>query len=162
MTFRRLGAPGAEIPTITHDGRVYDLRPLTADLDGAFLASDGLARARAAAAGGDADLGVLALHVRGGGAAQLLDDVQRFPQGGEPVLTPDGARITDRRGRPSFVTSAGAGPSLGTYLLMAYLPPWYAVEGTGLLVEYLGERYPVTVARAGLTPLFDPDDTRMR
>ena len=91
-----------------------------------------------------------------------LDDVQRFPQGGEPVLTPDGARITDRRGRPSFVTSAGAGPSLGTYLLMAYLPPWYAVEGTGLLVEYLGERYPVTVARAGRTPLFDPDDTRMR
>ena len=91
-----------------------------------------------------------------------LDDMQRFPQGGEPVLTPDGARITDRRGRPSFVTSAGAGPSLGTYLLMAYLPPWYAVEGTGLLVEYLGERYPVTVARAGRTPLFDPDDTRMR
>ncbi len=91
-----------------------------------------------------------------------LDDVARFPQGGEPVLTPDGARITDRRGRPSFVTSAGAGPSLGTYLLMAYLPPWHAVEGTGLLVEYLGERYPVTVARAGRTPLFDPDDTRMR
>ncbi|WP_328309206.1 GcvT family protein [Actinomycetospora sp. NBC_00405] len=91
-----------------------------------------------------------------------LDDTQRFPQGGEPVLTPDGARITDRRGRPSFVTSAGAGPSLGTYLLMAYLPPWHAVEGTGLLVEYLGERYPVTVARAGRTPLFDPDDTRMR
>ena len=85
-----------------------------------------------------------------------------FPQGGEPVLTPDGARITDRRGRPSFVTSAGAGPSLGTYLLMAYLPPWHALEGTGLLVEYLGERYPVTVARAGRTPLFDPDDTRMR
>ena len=45
---------------------------------------------------------------------------------------------------------------------MAYLPPWHAVEGTGLLVEYLGERYPVTVARAGRTPLFDPDDTRMR
>jgi glycine cleavage system aminomethyltransferase T/glycine/D-amino acid oxidase-like deaminating enzyme len=91
-----------------------------------------------------------------------LDDTPRFPQGGEPILTPDGARITDRRGRPSFVTSAGAGPSLGTYLLMAYLPPWHAVEGTGLLVEYLGERYPVTVARAGRTPLFDPDDTRMR
>ena len=53
MTFRRLGAPGAEIPTITHDGRVYDLRPLTADLDGAFLAGGGLARARAAAAAGE-------------------------------------------------------------------------------------------------------------
>ena len=53
MTFRRLGAPGAEIPTITHDGRVYDLRPLTADIDGAFLAGGGLARARAAAAAGE-------------------------------------------------------------------------------------------------------------
>ncbi|GAA4793433.1 FAD-dependent oxidoreductase [Actinomycetospora chlora] len=91
-----------------------------------------------------------------------LDGSTRFPQGGEPVLTPDGARITDRRGRPSYVTSAGSAPSLGTYLLMAYLPPGHAVEGTGLLVEYLGERHPVTVARAGRTPLFDPDDTRMR
>jgi glycine cleavage system aminomethyltransferase T len=93
-----------------------------------------------------------------------LDDagLRRYPQGGEPLLTPDGQRITDGRGRPSYVTSAGAAPSLGTYLLMAYLPPRLAVEGAGLLVEYLGERYPVTVARAGRTPLFDPDDTRMR
>ncbi|WP_345800881.1 fumarylacetoacetate hydrolase family protein [Microbacterium sp. AZCO] len=53
MTFRRLGAPGAEIPTVAHGGRVYDLRPLTADLDGAFLAADGLARARAAAVAGE-------------------------------------------------------------------------------------------------------------
>ncbi|PVZ14482.1 GcvT family protein [Actinomycetospora cinnamomea] len=87
---------------------------------------------------------------------------RRRPQGGEPVLTPDGRRITDRRGRPSYVTSAGGAPSLGTHLMMAYLPPWHAAEGAGLLVEYLGERYPVTVARAGRTPLFDPDDTRMR
>jgi glycine cleavage system aminomethyltransferase T len=89
-------------------------------------------------------------------------DAQRYPQGGEPVLTSDGQRVVDRRGRPSYVTSAGAAPSLGTYLLMAYLPPWHAVEGAELVVEYLGERYPVTVARAGRRPLFDPDDTRMR
>jgi hypothetical protein len=31
-----------------------------------------------------------------------------------------------------------------------------------LLVEYMAERYPVTVARVGRTPLFDPDDTRMK
>ncbi|GLZ45027.1 glycine cleavage system protein T [Actinomycetospora sp. NBRC 106375] len=88
--------------------------------------------------------------------------LRRYPQGGEPLLTLDGERIADRRGRPSYVTSAGAAPSLGTHLLMAYLPPWHAVEGTGLLVEYLGERYRVTVARAGRRPLFDPDDARMR
>jgi 2-keto-4-pentenoate hydratase/2-oxohepta-3-ene-1,7-dioic acid hydratase in catechol pathway len=53
MTLGRLGDPGSEIPIIRHDGRVYDLRPLTQDIDGAFLSSDGIGRARAAAAGGD-------------------------------------------------------------------------------------------------------------
>ncbi len=53
MTFGRLGEPGGEIPVIRHDGRVFDLRPLTADIDGAFLSSDGIGRARAAAAGGE-------------------------------------------------------------------------------------------------------------
>lgn len=52
MTFRRLGDPGLEIPVIHHEGRTYDLRPLTADIDGAFLASDGPASAAAAAAAG--------------------------------------------------------------------------------------------------------------
>ncbi|PSK96971.1 dimethylglycine oxidase [Haloactinopolyspora alba] len=87
---------------------------------------------------------------------------RRYPQGGEPILTPDGERIVDRKGRGSYVTSAGSGPSVGRYLLMAYLPPEHAVEGTALTVGYMGERYPVTVARAGRTPLFDPDDERMK
>ena len=88
--------------------------------------------------------------------------LRRYPQGGEPILTPDGDRTTDARGRPSYVTSAGAAPSLGTYLLMAYLPTEFCDEGTKLSVAYMGERYPVTVARAGRTPLFDPEDARMR
>jgi len=88
--------------------------------------------------------------------------IRRYPQGGEPILTAAGERIVDRAGRPSYVTSAGAGPSLGSYLLMAYLPTESADEGTKLVVEYMGERYPVTVARNGRTPLFDPDDTRMK
>lgn len=86
----------------------------------------------------------------------------RYPQGGEPILTLSGERIVDRKGRGSYVTSAGSGPSVGKYLLMAYLPPEHAVEGTRLQVEYMTERYPVTVARAGRTPLFDPDDSRMK
>jgi glycine cleavage system aminomethyltransferase T len=68
----------------------------------------------------------------------------------------------DSKGRFSYVTSAGAGPSLGKYLLMAYLPPEYAVVGTQLNVEYFGEHYPVTVAVAGSTPLFDPTNERMK
>jgi glycine cleavage system aminomethyltransferase T len=45
--------------------------------------------------------------------------MERFMSGNEPILTPDGERIVDRKGRSSYVTSAGAGPSLGKYLLMA-------------------------------------------
>jgi glycine cleavage system aminomethyltransferase T len=51
---------------------------------------------------------------------------------------------------------------VGHHLLMAYLPPQHAVEGTRLAVEYLGERYPVTVAVVGSTPLFDPANERIR
>ena len=45
---------------------------------------------------------------------------------------------------------------------MAYLPPEHAKVGTKLAVEYFAERYPVTVAVAGSTPLFDPENLRMR
>jgi glycine cleavage system aminomethyltransferase T len=45
---------------------------------------------------------------------------------------------------------------------MAYLPPKQAKVGTKLSVEYFGERYPVTVAVAGSTPLFDPENARIR
>lgn len=88
--------------------------------------------------------------------------VRRYMLGREPILTPAGERIVDSKGRGSYVTSAGAGPSLGKHLLLAYLPPAYAVAGTKLAVEYMGERYPVTVAVAGNTPLFDPEDARMK
>ena len=45
---------------------------------------------------------------------------------------------------------------------MSYLPPEQAVVGNELSVEYFGERYPVTVAVAGSTPLFDPENARIR
>ncbi|MGF1664717.1 MAG: FAD-dependent oxidoreductase [Acidimicrobiia bacterium] len=89
--------------------------------------------------------------------------VARFPVGGnEPILTLDGERIVDSKGRVSRVTTAGAAPSLGEYLLMAYLPPEHAVEGTDLLVMYMNETFPVKVARVGATPLFDPEDARIK
>jgi glycine cleavage system aminomethyltransferase T len=86
----------------------------------------------------------------------------RYMLGREPVVTPDGAPLVDAKGRRSFVTSAGAGPSVGRHILMAYLPPEHAREGEQLAVEYMNERYPVTVAVAGSTPLFDPDNARIR
>ena len=45
---------------------------------------------------------------------------------------------------------------------MTYLPPEHAREGEQLAVEYMGEQYPVTVAVAGSTPLFDPENSRIR
>ena len=86
----------------------------------------------------------------------------RYMLGGEPVLTRGGEPLIDARGRPSYVTSAGSGPSVGKHLLMAYLPAEQAVAGRALAVEYMGERYPVTVAVAGSTPLFDPENERVR
>jgi len=90
------------------------------------------------------------------------DGIKRFMTGGEPILTEAGERIVDSRGRPSYVTSAGAGPSVGSYLLLGYLPVDHAEEGRSFVVRYMNEDYPITVARAGSTPLFDPDDTRMK
>ncbi|HEX4442746.1 MAG TPA: fumarylacetoacetate hydrolase family protein [Galbitalea sp.] len=52
MSFARLGDPGAEIPVLQTGGASYDLRSLTADIDGAFLAAGGVAEARAALAAG--------------------------------------------------------------------------------------------------------------
>jgi heterotetrameric sarcosine oxidase gamma subunit len=90
------------------------------------------------------------------------DGTPRYMMGGEPILSLAGERLVDAKGRPSYVTSAGSGPSVGRHLLMAYLPPEHAVEGGALLVEYMGEQYPVTVAVAGSTPLFDPENARVR
>jgi glycine cleavage system aminomethyltransferase T/glycine/D-amino acid oxidase-like deaminating enzyme len=86
----------------------------------------------------------------------------RYMNGREPILTPTGERIVDRKGRGSYVTSAGSGPSVGKHLLLAYLPPEYAQEGTDLVVEYMTEHYPVKVAVVGSRPLFDPDNERMK
>ena len=88
--------------------------------------------------------------------------IKRYMVGREPILTSEGDRIVDRKGRGSYVTSAGSGPSVGKHVLMAYLPPEHAREGNSLLVQYMGEQYPVTVDVAGSRPLFDPENTRIR
>src|SRR5215212_4643172 len=87
---------------------------------------------------------------------------KRYMLGGEPIVTRDGEPLTDSHGRRSYVTSAGAGPSVGKHILLAYLPPEHAVVGEELAVEYMTERYPVTVQCADSTPLFDPDNERVK
>ncbi|MFD9127694.1 fumarylacetoacetate hydrolase family protein [Kitasatospora sp. NPDC059571] len=54
MKLLRIGAPGEEVPAVRgEDGRVFALSELTGDVDGAFLASGGVERARAALAAGE-------------------------------------------------------------------------------------------------------------
>jgi 2,4-diketo-3-deoxy-L-fuconate hydrolase len=44
MRFARLGPLGREIPAVVVDGTYYDLRPVTSDVTGAFLADEPVAR----------------------------------------------------------------------------------------------------------------------
>ncbi len=90
------------------------------------------------------------------------DGTRRYMLGGEPILTPDGELLTDGHGHHPYVTSAGSAPSLGKHVLLAYLPPEQAVIGTRLAVSYMEELYPVTVGSVDATPLFDPDNLRIR
>ncbi|MQY21112.1 fumarylacetoacetate hydrolase family protein [Nocardia macrotermitis] len=52
MKFQRIGAPGAERPVLLDGEQAYDLSPLTHDIDGTFLAAEGLSAAATALAQG--------------------------------------------------------------------------------------------------------------
>jgi glycine cleavage system aminomethyltransferase T/glycine/D-amino acid oxidase-like deaminating enzyme len=88
--------------------------------------------------------------------------VKRYMLGGEPILTRDGATLTDGHGHHPYVTTAGSAPSLGKHVLLAYLPPEEARIGNELAVSYMEELYPVVVGSVDATPLLDPANERMR
>ncbi|TNB69850.1 fumarylacetoacetate hydrolase family protein [Arthrobacter sp. BB-1] len=52
MELMRLGEPGQEIPVAVQDGKYFDLRSITVDIDGEFLGGGGIAKARAAVESG--------------------------------------------------------------------------------------------------------------
>ena len=52
MRFLRVGEPGAELPAVEDGGRVFDVGPVAADLDGGFFATDGIRRVREALSAG--------------------------------------------------------------------------------------------------------------
>ncbi|MFD8546506.1 FAD-dependent oxidoreductase [Streptomyces sp. NPDC059649] len=82
--------------------------------------------------------------------ALLLDDPAAVVLGKEPVFV-DGAPA-------GYVTSAAYGYTLGRCVAYAWLPAHLAT-GTGVHIEYFGEKIPATVADE---PLFDPKMTRIR
>lgn len=93
MRLLRLGPSGQEIPAVEDGGTVRDLRPLTADIDGAFLASDGIARARSALAAGE---------------LPVLDDAGGLRRGA-PVARP-GAVIGVGQNYAAHAAESGAEP----------------------------------------------------
>ncbi|MGK9464067.1 GcvT family protein [Streptomyces sp. G6] len=80
----------------------------------------------------------------------LLDDPAAVVLGKEPVHV-DGVPV-------GHVTSAAYGYTLGRCVAYAWLPAGLAT-GTGVHIEYFGEKVPATVADE---PLFDPRMTRIR
>ncbi|MFD8913939.1 FAD-dependent oxidoreductase [Streptomyces sp. NPDC059575] len=80
----------------------------------------------------------------------LLDDPAAVVLGKEPVHL-DGVPA-------GYVTSAGYGYTLGRCVAYAWLPAGLA-PGTGVHIEYFGEKLPATVAEE---PLLDPGMSRIR
>ena len=48
VKFARIGEPGEEVPVLVHGEHYYDMRSIAADIDGAFFAGGGIARAQRA------------------------------------------------------------------------------------------------------------------
>jgi glycine cleavage system aminomethyltransferase T len=58
-----------------------------------------------------------------------------------------------------MVTSGNYGYCVGKYVGFAYVPVDLATPGTSLAVDFVGKRYPATVAA---DVLFDPKNERMK
>lgn len=87
----------------------------------------------------------------------LLDDPAAVVLGKEPVYAPAPGSVRPGGDPAGYVTSAGYGYTLGRCVAYAWLP--VLATGTGVHIEYFGERIPATVADE---PLFDPKMTRIR
>ncbi|TIC79341.1 fumarylacetoacetate hydrolase family protein [Nocardioides sp. GY 10127] len=96
MKFARIGALGAEVPAVqvAEAQGWLDLRPLTADVDGAFLGSDPVARVQAAVAAGDLP------------PLEVAQDGERF---GAPVTKP-GAIVCIGMNYAAHARESGAEP----------------------------------------------------
>ena len=88
--------------------------------------------------------------------------VKRYMLGREPVTGPTARSWSTPRAAARTRRAPARRPRSASTSCSSYLPPEAAVEGTKLAVEYFGERYPVTVAVVGSTPIFDPENARIR
>ena len=105
MKLMRLGPLGSEIPALrADDDTIYDLSPVTADIDGAFLAGDGIARARTALAAGD---------------LPELPDGARTSESGAPIARPAAVLCIGQNYAAHAAESGDAPPEIPDHLLQA-------------------------------------------
>ncbi len=87
--------------------------------------------------------------------------IARYPVGILPVMEPEtGETLVDELGRRSYTSSIAYGPTIGKNIALAYLPWSHCQEGRKLVVEYMGETFPVEVAGIGYQPLYDPENAK--
>ena len=77
-------------------------------------------------------------------SCMTLDDPEAVVLGKEPIL--DGERVL------GYVTSSNRGYSVGKHIAYGYLPVRNAAPGTGVEIEYFGERLAATVTAEPLLP----------
>ena len=82
----------------------------------------------------------------------VLDCAHAPAHGGDSILGPDKACI-------GTVTSGAWGHRTGQNIAMGFVDPAFAVPGTGLLVEVIGQPIAATVVSPDL---YDPDNSRVR
>ena len=85
--------------------------------------------------------------------------IARYPVGNAPLMDPETGEVPiDSKGRRSYLTSIAYGPSIGKNIGLGYLPHEYCQEGREMIMEYLGEQFPMRVESVGYKPLYDPEN----
>jgi glycine cleavage system aminomethyltransferase T len=87
------------------------------------------------------------------------EGIARFPVGQCPLMDPQTGEVPiDSKGRRSYLTSIAYGPSIGKNIGLGYLPYELCQEGREMVMEYLGEQFPMKVESVGYKPLYDPEN----
>jgi sarcosine dehydrogenase len=85
--------------------------------------------------------------------------IARYPVGSCPLMDAKTGEVPiDAKGRRSYLTSIAYGPTIGKNIGLGYLPFEYCEVGREMVMEYLGEQFPMRVESVGYKPMYDPEN----
>lgn len=85
--------------------------------------------------------------------------IARYPVGNCPLIDAKTGEVPiDAKGRRSYLTSIAYGPTIGKNIGLGYLPFEYCEVGREMVMEYLGEQFPMVVESVGYKPMYDPEN----